>query len=278
MGFYNDLAALLANYPTLTFGDITGLIINGKALLLTKNVSVLDAPEIHLDAVNGGWITGIDVANPPGARDYVVAAKKNFPNPGDVNDLIYIAHRGTSHPTIGLGVTPPDGSHRVQISPADAEPGMGGARIRVGPSQTGNILTMTDSAGVDRWWLDKDYYLKGAAGSHGASVAVKADATNSRSLVLGKADGTVLYGFRHSANDCIFAYITGGVDQIIYHTTGQVEFPSTLGIKLVSNFALGGGAAATLGTIGGSGPTVAAQNEWVKISTGSGVRFIPAWA
>ncbi len=42
--------------------------------------------------------------------------------------------------------------------------------------------------------------------------------------------------------------------------------------------ALGGGASATLGTIGGSGPAVAAQNEWIQIDSQNGVRFVPAWA
>jgi hypothetical protein len=41
--------------------------------------------------------------------------------------------------------------------------------------------------------------------------------------------------------------------------------------------ALGGGAAPTFGTIGGSGPTAAAQNGWISIQTTSGTRFIPCW-
>lgn len=42
--------------------------------------------------------------------------------------------------------------------------------------------------------------------------------------------------------------------------------------------ALGGGASATLGTIGGSGPTTAAQNEWLELHTQNGKRFVPCWA
>lgn len=42
--------------------------------------------------------------------------------------------------------------------------------------------------------------------------------------------------------------------------------------------ALGGGAAPTLGTIGGSGPAAAAQNEWMQINTQNGARFLPVWA
>lgn len=42
--------------------------------------------------------------------------------------------------------------------------------------------------------------------------------------------------------------------------------------------ALGGGAAATLGTIGGAGPAVAAQNGWLKVVDVNGaICFIPKW-
>lgn len=42
--------------------------------------------------------------------------------------------------------------------------------------------------------------------------------------------------------------------------------------------ALGGGSSATLGTIGGSGPATAGQNEWLQIETDSGTRWVPCWA
>lgn len=42
--------------------------------------------------------------------------------------------------------------------------------------------------------------------------------------------------------------------------------------------AMGGGAAPTLGTIGGAGPAVAGQNTWVRVLDSAGVAmFIPAW-
>ena len=42
--------------------------------------------------------------------------------------------------------------------------------------------------------------------------------------------------------------------------------------------ALGGGAAPTLGTIGGSGPATAAQNTWMRIIDSTGAAFwVPAW-
>lgn len=49
-------------------------------------------------------------------------------------------------------------------------------------------------------------------------------------------------------------------------------------IRIDSAAALGGGAAPTFGTIGGTGPTAAAQNEWIAIDTQNGKRWVPAWA
>jgi hypothetical protein len=44
-----------------------------------------------------------------------------------------------------------------------------------------------------------------------------------------------------------------------------------------TNQALGGGAGATLGTIGGSGPTGAGQAQWLEIEIGGVTHWVPAW-
>jgi hypothetical protein len=49
-------------------------------------------------------------------------------------------------------------------------------------------------------------------------------------------------------------------------------------IRVDSAVAMGGGSAPTLGTIGGSGPQTAAQNEWIEIDSQNGKRYVPAWA
>lgn len=41
--------------------------------------------------------------------------------------------------------------------------------------------------------------------------------------------------------------------------------------------ALGGGAAPTLGTIGGSGPATAAQNSWLQLKINGTVSYLPVW-
>jgi hypothetical protein len=44
-----------------------------------------------------------------------------------------------------------------------------------------------------------------------------------------------------------------------------------------TNQALGGGALATLGNVGGSGPTAAAQAQWLEIEIGGVIHWVPAW-
>lgn len=107
-----------------------------------------------------------------------------------VTDLAYWKHRGALSPTLGLGVTPPDGSARVQISPSDDEPAMGTVRLRKGPTQTGKVLTLHDSAPTDMWWVDSSFYMTGAH-SVGGAIAIKApnDATG-RALLLAPFDLT----------------------------------------------------------------------------------------
>lgn len=57
----------------------------------------------------------------------------------------------------------------------------------------------------------------------------------------------------------------------VFTPTGDIQW----GRPLV---ALGGGAAPTLGTIGGTGPATAAQNTWMRLLDSTGAAFwVPAW-
>jgi hypothetical protein len=49
-------------------------------------------------------------------------------------------------------------------------------------------------------------------------------------------------------------------------------------VRIDDGIALGGGSAPTLGTIGGSGPATAAQNQWLRVYIGTTAFFIPVWA
>lgn len=67
----------------------------------------------------------------------------------------------------------------------------------------------------------------------------------------------------------------GTANYAIYVPTGISRFDGLVDIN--QSIALGGGAAPTLGTIGGTGPATAAQNSWLKINIGTVASYIPVW-
>ena len=60
-----------------------------------------------------------------------------------------------------------------------------------------------------------------------------------------------------------------GADTLILDNDGS--------LRVAGAVVLGGGAAATLGTIGGSGPTLAAQTEWLEIEVNGAARWVAVW-
>ena len=67
----------------------------------------------------------------------------------------------------------------------------------------------------------------------------------------------------------IYTVVSGNLN--LSPSTGDIQWNKAL-------VALGGGAAPTLGTIGGTGPATAAQNTWMRVLDSAGVAFwVPAW-
>ena len=66
-----------------------------------------------------------------------------------------------------------------------------------------------------------------------------------------------------------------GINAALWVTAGLSRFDGRVDIN--NGIALGGGAVPTLGTIGGTGPTAAAQAQWVEIDIGGTPHWIPAW-
>jgi hypothetical protein len=65
--------------------------------------------------------------------------------------------------------------------------------------------------------------------------------------------------------------VAAGTERLRIRDDGDIQW----GVALV---ALGGGAAPTLGTIGGSGPGTAAQNSWMRVRDNGGNAFwVPVW-
>lgn len=89
--------------------------------------------------------------------------------------------------------------------------------------------------------------------------------------------------FHWDAAGSVATYMTAaGTALILCELNGTPQLQVTLatGVLQVGNVAnaLGGGAGATLGTIGGGGPAVAAQAAWLKIKDGAGATYwVPVW-
>lgn len=163
-------------------------------------------------------------------------------------DLLYWKHRGNLSPTLGIGVTPPDGSARVQVSPQDNEPAMGTMRLRVGPSQTGKALVIHDSTPTDRITVDKDFFLLGNNPTTTGGIAIVADSTNQHALLLTDSTKTNFYAFDTPTG-------SGGVLRVRCQSGGASSFEiGTDGSfrHLSTKLGLFGGAVVTKPTVTGS--------------------------
>jgi hypothetical protein len=208
--------------------ELEGDAIVRGAIRMTADYSASVGPEIHYYGNRGAWLTGIDVANNGGSRDFVLAGKVTRA-PYSVEDFIYLSHNGEKSPTFGVGVTPPNNPYRLQVSAADVEPEMGSVYIRKTPHQIGDLIGVFDSAGVKRWWLDSEYWFKGASNATGASVSIKADDVYARPLMLAKANGSSPYGFEYSPDSSgslnIRSFPTG-MTNVELTPSGKTAFPN----------------------------------------------------
>jgi hypothetical protein len=115
-------------------GQFTTRHINLDTRDQGQNVS----PELHYKGANGFWLQGLDWANTPPSRDFTVASKVDYPNPGNVFDFVFCAHRGSSlAPTLAVGNSSLDQSVALATfaGPDDGqgnsiEPTLGGILVR----------------------------------------------------------------------------------------------------------------------------------------------------
>lgn len=130
-------------------------------------------------------------------------------------------------------------------------------------TQAGN-LTLNNTMGTVAGWTINAPSLSAGTGS----------ATNATALLIGGNPGQAT-GDRTGLRIISNPSGGGGVNAALYVTAGRSRFDGIVDIN--NGVALGGGAAATLGTIGGSGPTAAAQAQWVQIEVNGVNHWIPAW-
>lgn len=289
-----SIAAAVATITTANIGTATVAQVNATHIDAIADALPTVGPEMDWKGFMARWFIGIDVANSPTSRDFVLAGVRgtySFPDGATtsgsptltsasgggfvtaligasitgsgipagttitgvagltsltlsanatitatgvqvtitrntVQDLLYLKHRGALSPTFGIGVTPPNGTARLQVSPDDTEPAMGGARIRVGPTQTGKALTVHDSTPIDQLWIDKDFFLSGVSG-----VMTKADAT-AAGHVLTMADpaGGTQFSFDKptgSGDVLRLRYTTGNLSIMDFGTDASVRHLSS---------------------------------------------------
>ena len=146
-------------------------------------------------------------------------------------------------------------------------------------------------SGAGKWW-NGITIGEGSIMTNGYAFHYKGDASNGATVI--RRDGTLLLGLNSTGlgnpGDVILKnnrYVQGldsggtvvkaivgltSADRVsIDQSGGGVQF----GLAVI---AMGGGAAPTVGTIGGSGPATAGQNAWKKEFDSTGTAYyIPIW-
>lgn len=161
-----------------------------------------------------------------------------------------------------------------------------GAQSGAVGNQVGVFVTPARTASIGGEWSD---FLLTQAGNITVNAALSLVAgwtINAPSITIGTGSVTTAAGLNIGGNPTgatnrigvrIISNPTGGggVNAALWVTAGRCQFDGFIDIN--KPIALGGGAAATLGNIGGSGPTTAAQAQWIEIEVNGVRHWIPAW-
>lgn len=162
-----------------------------------------------------------------------------------------------------------------------------GAQTGAVGNQVGVFVAGTRSTSVAGEWSDFLLTQGGNITLNAAMSGVFGWTINAPSITLGTGSvttagalnigGNVNQGSVNRFGVRILSNPSGGsgVNAALWVTAGLTRLDGRLDIN--NGIALGGGAAATLGTIGGSGPTAAAQAQWVEIDINGTAHWIPVW-
>jgi len=180
----------------------------------------------------------------------------------------------------------------IQASVASAELNLNFDRFSIGDqtgavgNSVGQFIAGTRTVSVGGEWSD---FLLTQAGNITVDAAMGLVAgwtVNAPSITLGTGSVTTAAALNVGGNPGSATNRAGvriisnpsggaGVNAALWVTTGSSRFDGRVDIN--NGIALGGGAAATLGTIGGSGPTAAAQAQWLEIDIGGVAHWVAVW-
>lgn len=148
----------IADTATLARQDATNTFTQSQHMQIGDRSDPAFGPELQFYGTNGKWLIGVDVAAATPSRDFVIAAKMDYPAPGNVNDLVYISHNGTEPPTVGIGRAQPPADYRLTVQGENSyATGMGGLLISKPSGNTpGHLLNLRHSNGQDYLFADAD--------------------------------------------------------------------------------------------------------------------------
>jgi hypothetical protein len=224
---------LVGQRGTYSFGD--GVTTSGSPTLTSASGGGFTSAIVGAAISGAGIPNGTTIAAVGGATSLTLSANATATassvavtiTRNTASDIVYVRHRGALPPTIGIGVTPPDGTARLQISPDDSEATMGGIALRIGPAQTGKAWRIFTSDGTDRLWVDAGGYISGNHSTGGAAV-IQADVNNARALVMTDNAKSNFYGFTFPGGNAVtFRCISGGNDSFTVGTDGSLRHISS---------------------------------------------------
>ncbi|MCW7946484.1 hypothetical protein AAW14_31975 [Streptomyces hygroscopicus] len=275
------------------YGSGSGIETN-NSFTLRMDTSPTSAPELFYRAANGGWGSGIDVSAAQPGRDFVVAFKIDYPEPGNVNDLIYLSHNGPADPTVGIGKSQPESAYRCWVIGAHVteEPDMGTLNVQAGNGAVAHILNLMDFSGTDQIWVDPvatgrwKLVMRNPAGMFSPAIQLVDTADNSVELEISSGTGSGGGGqlrFGADPNACLYrqqpgvlavsnafaatGYISAGRDAFLLNYNGIPQWNAAANAQT------------TVGAAGGAAPLPATPTEYLKVMDSSGnVLVIPAFA
>jgi hypothetical protein len=192
---------------------------------------------------------------------------------------------------IGLGVAAPLLGLDARLGPTGPEGGGAGpaGSLLVGSTATAASITFGVNGGFGGWIQSRNSgsasFYNLSLNPSGGSVGIGMDVPPTKLF----AAGTIAAGSYTDGSNYEYGTLTqaaglitlsaatagSGTDNIDIVLTPIGTGDVKIGKALV---ALGGGAAPTLGTIGGAGPTAAAQNTWLQLKDSAGnPMWVPIW-
>ncbi len=272
----------------LSGGTLGDLLYRDTAQDATSGASWLTSVVVGRVLVSGGvgtapaWSASPSLTSLTLSTPLPVASGGTAMATGTPGDILYFSGTGTIAKLADVAIGSVLVSGGVGVAPAWASTVALTGTLAVGTTAVaGAALTV---AGGDIAFANDNTNNLGQSGARrpavvfvGTGVALGANPASTGSVRL--PNGGVVQA-RNAANDANVAVLSVDASNIV--TLGDNSFATKLKGTTVqwgpALIAMGGGAAPTVGTIGGSGPATAAQNTWLKAldSTGAAI-YIPVW-